>query len=83
MHDVCEQRKLELVKNYICGNIMRLMDGPFQTITFLKILVTEYGSPDAFQDLLHAILTTDATKLRQLAEKYFITENMTQVTAGA
>lgn len=75
--------ELDLVKNYICGNIMRHMDGPFQTMSFLKVLVTEYGSTDAFPKLLHSILETDSATLQQLAGKYLIPENMIQVTAGA
>ena len=75
--------ELDLVKNYICGNIMRQMDGPFQTMAFLKILVTEYGSTDVFQKLLSSILEIEPDTLQQLAIKYLIPEKMILVTAGA
>jgi predicted Zn-dependent peptidase len=77
------KEELELVKNYICGNIMRHMDGPFQTMAFLKVLVTEYGSTEAFSPLLQSILGIDPETLRNLAYKYFDPEKMILVTAGA
>ncbi len=81
--ELIPKEELELVKNYICGNIMRHMDGPFQTMAFLKILVTEYGSTDVFPQLLEAILKIEPTTLRGLANKYFDPEKMILVTAGA
>lgn len=77
------EKELEMVRNYLCGNMLRLMDGPFQTIAFLKILVTEYGSPDAFELLKSEILSSDAEKLRGLALKYLDPDKMILVTAGA
>jgi predicted Zn-dependent peptidase len=75
--------ELDLVKNYICGNIMRHMDGPFQTMSFIKVLVTEYGSADAFPGLLNAILEADSAMLSRLAARYFNPGEMILVTAGA
>lgn len=75
--------ELEMVRNYLCGNMLRLMDGPFQTISFLKILVTEYGSANAFPLLKSEILNTNAEKLQELARKYLDPDKMIIVTAGA
>lgn len=75
--------ELEMVRNYLCGNMLRLMDGPFQTIVFLKILISEYGSADAFYLLKSEILTTNSEKLRELAGKYLDPDKMILVTAGA
>ncbi|MBK9109384.1 MAG: insulinase family protein [Saprospiraceae bacterium] len=77
------QSELEMVRNYLCGNMLRLMDGPFQTIVFLKILISEYGTADAFNLLKSEILTTNSEKLRELAEKYLDPDKMILVTAGA
>ncbi len=75
--------ELELVRNYLCGNVMRLLDGPFQSMIFIKILITEYGSTLAINALMDSILNLDAVKLRDLAGRYLDPETMTQVTAGA
>lgn len=76
-------RELELVKNYLCGNLLRLMDGSFQTIIFLKILVMEYGDAEAFDQLLDEILNIEPGKLKELAIKYLDPDEMILVTAGA
>jgi predicted Zn-dependent peptidase len=76
-------KELSLVKNYLCGNVMRQMDGSFQTIVFLRILVAEYGSPEVFQSFLQSILEADPVQLRQLAIDYLDPGLMIQCTAGA
>lgn len=75
--------ELEMVRNFLCGNMLRLMDGPFQSISFIKILISEYGSPLAFQQLKTATLETTAEQLRILAQRYLDPEKMILVTAGA
>ncbi|HEX5625465.1 MAG TPA: pitrilysin family protein [Saprospiraceae bacterium] len=77
------EKELEMVRNYLCGNIMRLLDGPFQTMVFLKILVMEYGGPKAFHQLLTEIVEVRPERLRELAIQYLDPEKMTRVTAGA
>ncbi len=81
-HEVPDE-ELEMVRNYLCGHILRMLDGPFQTIAFLKILVTEYGGPEAFEDLLKAILTVNAKDLQKLAIQYLDPNEMILITAGA
>ncbi len=81
--ELIPETELDLVKNYICGNIMRLMDGPFQTMSFIKILSTEYGGVEAFDGLLHSVLSIRAEKLRDLANIYLKPEKLIQLTAGA
>jgi len=75
--------ELELVRNYLCGNIMRLLDGPFQTMVFIKILVTEYGSTASMEALMDSILSIEAEQLRALAARYLDPKTMSLVTAGA
>jgi zinc protease len=77
------ESELEMVRNYLCGHLMRLLDGPFQSITFLKILATEYNSPRAFEELLHQILHLNPVALKDLATVHFPDDAWTIVTAGA
>lgn len=72
-----------MVRNYLCGNMLRLLDGPFQTVSFLKTLVNEYGSPAAFDQLKAEVLDTSPERLRELASKWLDPEKMILVTAGA
>ncbi|MCC6752740.1 MAG: insulinase family protein [Saprospiraceae bacterium] len=72
-----------MVRNYLCGSMLRLLDGPFQTVSFLKTLVNEYGSPAAFDQLKEEVLSTGPERLRELASKWLDPEKMILVTAGA
>lgn len=74
--------ELTLVKNYICGNILRMMDGPFQTIVFLKVLITEYGDPESFYNLTSEILNIDQNRIKSLAHTYLKPDQMSIITAG-
>ncbi len=80
--DISED-ELTMVKNYLYGHILRLMDGSMQTTLFLKILVTEYGGQSAFQKLNQAISQFCAQDLKTLAKKICVLDECSIFTAGA
>ena len=50
---------------------------------FLKILITEFNTVEAFQSLVHKIKTIDQQEIMELSEKYLCEDDMTVITAGA
>jgi len=74
--------ELIMVKRYLHGHLQRLLDGSFQSILFLKILVTEYNDADAYQMIIKTIREIDATQIQSLSKKYLQFDKMSLVTAG-
>ncbi|HRI32190.1 MAG TPA: pitrilysin family protein [Saprospiraceae bacterium] len=75
--------ELNMVKNYLNGHVLRLVDGSFPAMQFLKILITEFNTVEAFQSLVHKIKTIDQQEIMELSEKYLCEDDMTVITAGA
>ncbi|MFZ1514661.1 MAG: pitrilysin family protein [Saprospiraceae bacterium] len=76
-------QELNMVRNYLNGHLLRLVDGPFQSILFLKILLTEFKSLEAFDKLVSKIRFIEQKELMELANKYLIEDEMSVFSAGA
>ena len=77
------EQELNMVRNYLNGHLLRLVDGPFQSILFLKILLTEFKTLEAFDKLVQKIRYVDQKDLMALANQYLIAEEMSVFSAGA
>ncbi len=75
--------ELNMVRNYLNGHLLRLVDGPFQSILLLRILMMEFGELEAFYTLRNAIRDISPEELRMLADRYLHEDKMSVVTAGA
>jgi predicted Zn-dependent peptidase len=74
--------ELALVKNHLCGDIMRSLDGPWAIAESLvedlqSGLATSYA-----ETLFSAVKSITAEQLQQVAQKYFQPQSMTSVTVG-
>lgn len=76
------ETELLMVKNYLHGHLQRLLDGSFQSILFLKILVSEYHDAQAYKLIMDTIHDIDAKQIMDLSKRYLNYENMTIITAG-
>ena len=73
------KEELEVVKNYIGGYILSLMDGPLQIINMVKSSVVEGHQPDYVCDLLNQLQNTTSEQLLELARMYFTYDDMSKV----
>lgn len=75
-HPVTED-ELHMVRNYLLGTFLTMLDGPFHALD-LKIGLETDGLPDRFfQDLIETTLHIQPTTLLQLAQKYLKREDWT------
>lgn len=63
--------ELLLVRNFMMGNLLGNISGPFQIIARWKSLVLNNLNEHYFYNTIKCIKTTDAIKLQELANKYF------------
>jgi predicted Zn-dependent peptidase len=71
--------ELAMVRNYLLGNLLTNLDGPFNVAEVLKTFVTEGLPLSAFEALVKAIKTVTPQELKALARKYFAKEKMWEV----
>lgn len=78
-----KKEELEMVRSYMLGNLLTLLDGPFNVATIIKTAVSE-GLPDGdFEQLSRVIKTISAERLQQLARQYLFADELWEVTVGA
>lgn len=77
-----DTNELETVRNYILGNFLRSVDGPFALADKYKS-IWEHGLDYSFFDnYFHAVKTVTPNELRDLANKYFQEKDLIECVAG-
>lgn len=74
-----EKDELEMVRNYLIGSFLSMVDGPFNIAETIKSLVTENLSTRFFQEWIHSTQTIEAEELMHLAQQYFTADDFVQV----
>jgi len=75
--------ELSMVKNYLLGNMLTMLDGPFNLIDIIKTKSLEQLPDDSFSKLIESIKNINAEKIQSLAKKYLDSEKMWEVVVGA
>ncbi len=74
--------EMEMVKNYICGNFLMQIDGPFNVVDTIKPLIAHKLPIDYFDEFVERLVKVSAKKVRSLAEVYLNPEEMLEVVVG-
>jgi predicted Zn-dependent peptidase len=69
------EEELMLVRNYMIGNILGELDGPFQIMAKWKNIILNNMDENYFYDSVNEIKTISAETLMALADKYLRPEN--------
>lgn len=80
--DLVKEDEMEMVRNYLMGTMMSMLDGPFNIAEVVKTMTIENLHYDDFEDLVRTITTISPEDLRSLAQKYLNKEDMFQVIVG-
>lgn len=81
-NDLIPDGELQMVRNYMLGNMLNMVDGPFHVADVIKTMVLNKMPFNSFDRLIHEINTINAQQLRDLAQQYLTIEDMWEVTAG-
>lgn len=80
--ELIPEAELNLVRNYMLGEILNGLDGPFAMAEAYKNLVDLGLGIEYYNRLISTIKNISAKELHKLANKYFDEETMTYVVAG-
>lgn len=74
--------ELKVVKNYLMGNYLGLLDGPFNVSRLMNTLITQGATLHDFERHVALILDATPIQIQQIAEKYFSPDLLTEVIVG-
>lgn len=75
--ELVSSTELSMVKNYLTGNFLSLIDGPFNYASIIKTLESEDRSVDDFIKFYKVIQSINAHEILDLAVKYLDVDEMT------
>jgi predicted Zn-dependent peptidase len=74
--------ELKMVRNFLLGNFLTMLDGPFNVSEVVRTLVLDDLPLHAFDDLVATVKNIEAPALQALAQKYLNKQEMWQVVVG-
>jgi len=77
------QEELQLVKNYLRGNFMRSMDGPFAMAERFKHIWLHNMDYSYYENYVSALSTITSAQLLEIANKYLQKDGMYELVVGA
>ncbi|MEL7021167.1 MAG: pitrilysin family protein [Bacteroidota bacterium] len=77
--ELVKEDELTMVKNYLLGNLLTMVDGAFNVSEVIKTQVLEGLPTDYLAQLVQYIQNVEATTLQQLAQRYLKREQMWEV----
>ena len=81
-NDLIGDTELTMVRNYLMGNLLNMVDGPFSINDVIRTYTIEDVSLASFSDFVETIRSITPTELRDLAQKYLKKEDMFEVVVG-
>lgn len=80
--EAISDEELNLVRNFLIGDMIRNFDGPFATSDNYRGLIDLNLSPDYFNQFFSKLVNISSEKLQKLAQKYLKEEDIITVIAG-
>jgi zinc protease len=81
-NDLVGEEELGMVKSYLLGNILGMIDGPFAISDVIRTFVNEQMPFSEWHTFIDKIRHIQPTEIRDLAQKYLRKEDMTEVIVG-
>lgn len=77
--EAASEEELLLVKNYLLGNLLGDLDGPFQILQRWRMLILNGLTEEHFNSNISVYKNISSAELLQLAQKYFATDDFYEV----
>lgn len=77
-----KKEELNLVKNYMSGNLLKSLNGPFALGEMVKTVDEFDLEPQYYQSFLKNIQNTTAEEVQKIAQKYFQEDSLTSIRVG-
>jgi len=81
-NDLVSVDELETVRNYMLGNFLRSVDGPFSLAEKFRAIWEYNLNYTFFDDYFKAVKSVTPAELRDLANKYLSQDSLTECVVG-
>lgn len=76
------EKEIHLVKNYLMGSLLNMLDGPFNQSQVVRTLLSKGMPLQTFDTFVQSIVNISSEKLQEAAKKYIDPETMLTVLVG-
>ncbi len=76
------EEEIRMVRSYLLGNMLAMIDGPFNQADYIRTYLLEGSPPDMLERIVHTLYHIDTSTLQLMARKWLDPATMTIVTAG-
>jgi len=80
--ELVPEEELTMIKNYLRGNFLNMLDGPFKVAGLVKLLEVNNLPKDFFTALSEYVGDVSSEKIRQYARQYLKPDEMVEVVVG-
>lgn len=77
--DLVPSEELQMVKNYMAGNYLNMLDGPLKSSRVIRNIITSNMELSSFDSIIAKTLSITSDEIRELANKYLDIAEMTEV----
>lgn len=78
-----DAEEMDMVRNYLMGGFLTMLDGPFNVSEVVRTLITESLPLEFFEQWVNKVANITPDELQALAQKYLKPEEMWEVAVGA
>lgn len=77
--DLVSDGELQMVKNYMAGNYLNMLDGPLKSSRVIRNIICSHLDLSSFDEITSKTLSITSSEIRDLAIKYLDIADMTEV----
>lgn len=74
--------ELGMVRNYVMGNFLNMIDGPFRVANVMKTLSVNNMKVSEYENIINQIYCCTSTQIQDMAQKYLQKKDMIEVMVG-
>lgn len=80
--DKISDKELEMVRNYVMGNFLNMVDGPFRVGNVIKTLSVSKMHVREYESIIEQIYNCTPEQIQNMAQKYLQRKDMIEVLVG-
>lgn len=81
-NDKMSSQELDMVRNYVMGNFLNMIDGPFRVANVMKTLCVSQMQISEYELIIDQIYNCTASQIQDMAQKYLQRKDMIEVFVG-
>lgn len=81
-NDKISEQELDMVRNYVMGNFLNMVDGPFRVANVMKTLSVSKMEVAQYEVIIDQIYNCSTAQIQDMAQKYLQRKDMIEVMVG-